>query len=72
MQTVQRLDQPLRFYQLRLQKDLLGGWILVRKSVFQGNKRTGKAQLFQDQKRGRAGHVLTTRHAGQTRLSYCV
>ncbi len=46
MQTMQGQDQPLRFYQLHLQKDLLGSWILVRESGFQGSRGQVKRSYF--------------------------
>ena len=46
MQTMQGPDQPLRFYQLHLQKDLLGSWILVRESGFQGSHGQVKRSYF--------------------------
>ncbi len=48
MQTVQNQDQPLRFYQLHLQQDLLGSWVLVRESGFQGNRGQVKRNSFQN------------------------
>jgi predicted DNA-binding WGR domain protein len=36
MQTQPSPEQPLRFYQLQIQQDLLGGWIVVRESGVQG------------------------------------
>lgn len=38
MQTLYAADQPLRFYHLHLQPDLLGGWTLVRESGLQGSR----------------------------------
>lgn len=38
MQTPHLPEQPLRFYHLHLQQDLLGGWILVRESGLQGKR----------------------------------
>lgn len=46
MQTVQSQEQPLRFYQLHLQQDLLGSWVLVRESGFQGNRGQVKRSYF--------------------------
>ncbi len=46
MQTIQSQDQPLRFYQLHLQQDLLGSWVLVRESGFQGNRGQVKRSYF--------------------------
>ena len=47
MQTQYVPDQPLRFYHLHLQPDLLGGWILVRESGLQGKKGQVKSQYFE-------------------------
>lgn len=38
LQTLYRPGQPIRFYQLDLQPDLLGGWILARESGLQGGR----------------------------------
>jgi len=46
MQTTQSQDQPLRFYQLHLQQDLLGSWVVVRESGFQGNRGQVKRSHF--------------------------
>ncbi len=48
MQTIQTQDQPLRFYQLHLQQDLLGSWVLVRESGFQGNRGQVKRSYFKE------------------------
>ena len=37
MQTLHSPEQPLRFYHLHLQPDLLDGWNLVRESGLQGS-----------------------------------
>ncbi len=39
---------PLRFYQLVLQRDLLGGWSLVRQYGVAGNKGVQHQQHFDD------------------------
>ena len=49
MQTQYQPEQPLRFYQLHLQPDLLGGWLLVRESGMQGQKGQMKTEYFEDQ-----------------------
>ncbi|MCB1871820.1 MAG: WGR domain-containing protein [Gammaproteobacteria bacterium] len=36
MQTKYSQEQPLRFYHLHLQPDLLGGWMLIRETGLQG------------------------------------
>lgn len=38
MQTLHAPEQPLRYYHLHLQPDLLGGWNLVRESGIQGTR----------------------------------
>ncbi len=38
MQTQATPEQPLKFYLLQLQQDLLSGWSLVRESGFQGSR----------------------------------
>jgi predicted DNA-binding WGR domain protein len=48
MQTIQSQEQPLRFYQLHLQQDLLGSWVLVRESGFQGNRGQVKRSHFKE------------------------
>ncbi len=46
MQTQPSTEQPLRFYHLHLQADLLGGWTLVRESGLQGLRGQYKRQYF--------------------------
>lgn len=46
MQTMHLPEQPLRFYQLQIQKDLLGGWLLVRESGVQGMRGQVKTEHF--------------------------
>lgn len=48
MQTIQSREQPLRFYQLHLQQDLLGSWVLIRESGFQGSRGQVKRSYFKD------------------------
>ena len=48
MQTQYAPGQPLRFYHLHLQKDLLGGWILVRESGMQGKRGQVTQEYFDD------------------------
>lgn len=48
MQTIQSQDQPLRFYQLHLQQDLLGSWVLMRESGFQGSRGQIKRSHFKE------------------------
>ncbi len=47
MQTLPSPEQPLRFYQLQLQQDLLGGWIVVRESGIQGTRGQVKSEHFE-------------------------
>lgn len=48
MQTKYSPEQPLRFYHLHLQQDLLGGWNLIRETGLQGSKgRTTKEHFEQ-------------------------
>ena len=46
MQTQHIPEQPLRFYHLHLQQDLLGGWSLVRESGLQGKRGQVKRVYF--------------------------
>lgn len=46
MQTPHIPEQPLRFYHLHLQQDLLGGWTLVRESGLQGKRGAVKQAHF--------------------------
>ncbi len=48
MQTIHSQDQPVRFYQLHLQQDLLGSWVLVRESGFQGSRGQIKRSYFKE------------------------
>lgn len=70
MQTVQGQDQPLRFYQLHLQQDLLGSWVLVRESGFQGNRGQVKRSYFSD--RDDAEQAMAKMRDMQTRRGYQV
>ncbi len=70
MQTVQSQDQPLRFYQLHLQQDLLGSWVLVRESGFQGSRGQIKRSYFQD--RDEAEQAMAKLRDMQTRRGYQV
>jgi predicted DNA-binding WGR domain protein len=47
MQTQNIPGEPLRFYQLQLQPDLLGGWDLIRESGVQGGRGQAKRQYFE-------------------------
>lgn len=46
MQTPINPEQPLRFYSLQLQQDLLGGWSLIRESGLQGGRGAVKKEFF--------------------------
>jgi len=48
MQTQYSPEQPLRFYDLQLQPDLLGGWKLIRETGFQGQRGKVTQEYFQD------------------------
>ncbi|MCP3667943.1 MAG: WGR domain-containing protein [Gammaproteobacteria bacterium] len=48
MQTRPIPEQPLRFYQLQIQPDLLGGWSLVRESGRQGYKGVVKKEFYEN------------------------
>ena len=47
MQTVHAAGQPLRFYHLHLQSDLLSGWNVVRESGMQGRSGQIKKEHFE-------------------------
>lgn len=48
---------PLRFFQLQVQEDLLGGWALVRESGFQGMKGQVKTEYFADREQAEAAFM---------------
>lgn len=48
MQTQVTRDEPLRFYHLMLQPDLLGGWVLIREWGYQGARGRTQRDLFSD------------------------
>lgn len=70
MQTIQSQEQPLRFYQLHLQQDLLGSWVLVRESGFQGNRGQVKRSYFKQ--RGEAEHAMARLRDMQAKRGYQV
>jgi predicted DNA-binding WGR domain protein len=70
MQTIQSQDQPLRFYQLHLQQDLLGSWVLVRESGFQGGRGQVKRSYFQE--RNEAEQAMARLRDMQTKRGYQV
>ena len=47
MQTQPSEGKLLRFFQLHLQQDLLGGWMLVRESGIQGMRGQVKREFFE-------------------------
>ncbi len=47
MQTQYSPEQPLRFYHLHLQPDLLGGWKLIRESGIQGRRGQVTQEYFE-------------------------
>jgi len=70
MQTPVVPGEPLRYYQLQLQKDLFGGWNLVRESGVQG----GRGQVKRDYYASRelAEKALTDWRNRQLRRGYRV
>ena len=64
MQTQPSPEQPLRFYQLQLQQDLLGGWSLVRESGIQG----GRGQVTKEFFNNRDDAVLKLIHRRDSQL----
>lgn len=48
MQTPVMEEQPLRFYHLILQQDLLEGWILIREWGYQGARGRSRRDHFKD------------------------
>ncbi len=47
MQTPAAPDAPVRFYQLQLQPDLLGGWNLIRESGLQGQRGSARKEFYE-------------------------
>lgn len=47
MQTQAAPDEPVRFYQLQLQADLLGGWNLIRESGLQGQRGSARKEFYE-------------------------
>lgn len=70
MQTQYQPEQPLRFYQLHLQPDLLGGWTLVRESGLQGAR--GKVTKEYFTRREEAEQMLIRRRDMQLKRGYRV
>ena len=48
MQTVATADQPPRFVHLILQRDLLGGWSVVKEAGFQGRPGRVRREYFEE------------------------
>ena len=70
MQTLYSAEQPLRFYHLHLQPDLLGGWTLIRESGLQGRKGQVKKEYFES--RSEAERSLIDRRDVQIKRGYRV
>lgn len=70
MQTQFSPEQPLRFYQLHLQQDLLGGWLLVRESGVQGKRGQVTKEYFEQ--RDAAEKALERRRDMQLRRGFRV
>ncbi|MCB1858015.1 MAG: WGR domain-containing protein [Gammaproteobacteria bacterium] len=70
MQTKYSPEQPLRFYHLHLQPDLLGGWTLVRETGLQGARGKVTKEYFQD--RENAERRLVERRDTQLAKGYRV
>ena len=70
MQTQYVPEQPLRFYQLHLQPDLLGGWTLVRESGLQGRRGQVTKEYFEQ--REEAEQMLIRRRDMQLKRGYRV
>jgi len=62
--------EPLRFYQLQLQPDLLGGWALIRESGVQGQRGQVRQEYFQQ--REEAEQALIRLRDRQLRRGYRV
>ena len=70
MQTLYSAEQPLRFYHLHLQPDLLGGWTLIRESGLQGRRGQVKKEYFES--RSEAERSLIDRRDVQIKRGYRV
>lgn len=70
MQTQSAGEEPLRFYHLHLQQDLLGGWNLIRESGIQGQR--GKVTREYFSSREEAEETLIKRRDMQLRRGYRV
>ncbi|MCP3868578.1 MAG: WGR domain-containing protein [Gammaproteobacteria bacterium] len=70
MQTRCTLGEPLRFYHLHLQQDLLGGWTLIRESGIQGTRGQSKKEHYDH--RTDAEHALIQMRDKQLNRGYRV
>ena len=68
LQTPPQQDDSIRFCQILLQQDLLGGWTLVRESGRQGGAGRIRRQHFDD--RGEAVDALTAARDQQVQRGY--
>ncbi len=70
MQTKYSPEQPLRFYHLHLQPDLLGGWTLVRETGLQGGSGRITKEYFEQ--RESAEQKMIQRRDAQLNRGYRV
>ena len=70
MQTQYFPDEPIRFYHLHLQPDLLGGWALVREVGLQGGRGRITKEYFEQ--REEAEERLIQRRDAQLNRGYRV
>ncbi|WP_260843296.1 WGR domain-containing protein [Sedimenticola selenatireducens] len=70
MQTLHSAEQPLRYYHLHLQPDLLSGWNLVRESGIQGSRGQVTKEHFEE--RDEAERTLIKRRDMQLKRGYRV
>ncbi|MCW8882480.1 MAG: WGR domain-containing protein [Sedimenticola sp.] len=70
MQTLHSAEQPLRYYHLHLQPDLLSGWNLVRESGIQGTRGQVTKEHFEE--RDEAERILIKRRDMQLKRGYRV
>ena len=70
MQTPHSSEEPLRYYHLHLQPDLLSGWNLVRESGIQGARGQVTKEHFEDRESAEA--TLIRRRDMQLRRGFRV
>ena len=70
LQMVATADQPPRFVHLILQRDLLGGWSVVKEAGIQG--RPGRVRRDHFEERDDAESALLKERDGQVRKGYQV